>query len=79
MKESKGTTDRPEPRNWKESAKREGSQLGSTWVRWWIALTLLGLTDLIFDIVRQLQFPWVNRPGFPGGFGGTPLWWSRVI
>ena len=57
MKGTEGTT-RPEQWNWKEAAKREGGQLGSIWIRWWIALTMLGLTDLMFGIIRQLHFPW---------------------
>ena len=45
-------------RDWKGWLKREGSQLGSIWVRWWIALMMVGVIDLAFGIVRALAFPW---------------------
>ena len=44
--------------DWKGWMKQEGSQLESTWVRWWIVLMLLGAVDLVSGIVRSLEFPW---------------------
>ena len=38
--------------------KGEGNQLVSTWVKWWIILTMLGVVEFAFNIVRRLQFPW---------------------
>ena len=57
MKDDEGAT-QSKPQDWKETLKREGGQLGSTWIRWWIVLTMLGITEHAFGIVRQLQFPW---------------------
>ena len=53
-------------RDWKGWLKREGTQLGSIWVRWWIALMMVGAIDLVFGNRPRLGFP-VGLVGISSG------------